>query len=173
MLLRRLFEHGRLLNGQRGTYMLERGYRVQLLGPFIALMFLMAGTANAAGDHMLNRKLEQTIAKVRTEKSPMLREKAAENLAVLTNGINPKSVDDKTVAGMVSLLDIQDDSVRLWVAAALGHLGPRAKAAVPRLLALLPETDCLKGDLTSAAAIRPALERMGAKPPPFRPEDCK
>jgi hypothetical protein len=38
--------------------MLERRYRVQLLGSFIALAFLMVGTANAAGDRMLNTKLE-------------------------------------------------------------------------------------------------------------------
>jgi HEAT repeat protein len=103
----------------------------------------------------------------------MARTEAAEHLAELTRGINPKSVDDKTVADMVSLLDAPDDSVRAWVAAALGHLGRRAKVAVPKLLALLPEADCLQGDLTSAASIRPALSRMGVKPPPFNAQDCK
>jgi HEAT repeat protein len=152
--------------------MLERRYKVRLLGSFIALAFLMVGRANAAGDLMLNTKLEETIAKVRTEKSLMARTEAAERLAELTRGSNPKSVDDKTVADMVSLLDSPDDSVRAWVAAALGHLGRRAKLAVPKLLALLPEADCLQGDLTSAASIRPALRRMGVKPPPVKTQGC-
>lgn len=153
--------------------MLERRYKVQLLGSFIALAFLMLGTANAAGDGMLNTKLEETMAKVRTGKSLMARIEAAEHLAELTRGANPKSVDDKTVTDMVSLLDAPDDPVRALVAAALGHLGRRAKIAVPKLLALLPQADCLKGDLTSAASIRPALRRMGVKPPPFDAQDCK
>ncbi|MGC8724907.1 MAG: hypothetical protein ACP5VF_13715, partial [Acidobacteriota bacterium] len=63
--------------------------------------------------------------------------------------------------------------VRMWVAGTLGMMGPRAKAAAPKLLALLPAADCEKGDLTSSATIRPALELMGVKPPPFNPKNCK
>lgn len=151
----------------------KRRYKVQLLGSFILLASLMVGTANAAEDRMLNAKLEETIAKVRTEKSLMARTEAAEHLAELTREINSKRVDDTTVADMVTLLDAADDSVRAWVAAALGNLGRRAKVAVPKLLALLPEADCLQGDLTSAASIRPALRRMGVKPPPFKAQGCK
>jgi HEAT repeat protein len=146
-------------------------WRFQLLGSFAALIFLMAGTANAAEDRMLNKKLQETMEKVRVEGSVMARTEAAEHLAELTHGVNPKSVNDKTVADMVSLLDASDDSVRAWVAAALGHLGRRAKVAVPKLLALLPEADCLQGDLTSAASIRPALRGMGVRPPP--PPNCE
>jgi len=71
---------------------------------------------------------------------------------------------------MVSLLETEEDSVRAWVAASLGHLGLRAKVAVPKLLKLLPEVDGLRGSLTSAPFIRVALKRMGEKPPP--PPDC-
>jgi hypothetical protein len=120
---------------------------------------------NAATDPVLNAKLEAAIAKVRAGDSPTMRTEAAEHLAELTRRVKPNSVDDKTIADMASLLDIPDDSVRAWTAAALGHLGRRAKAAAPKLLALLAEVDCLEGDLTSAASIRPALERMGVKPP--------
>jgi len=152
--------------------MQEPPYKL-LFGSLTALAFLIVGTANAAGDRMLNTKLEETIAKVRIEESLTARTDAAEHLAELTRGVNPKSVYDKTVADMVSLLDAPDDSVRAWVAAALGNLGRRAKVAVPKLLALLPEADCLQGDLTSAASIRPALRRMGVKPPPFKAQGCK
>lgn len=153
--------------------MQERRHVAQIFGAFIAIAFLLVGIANASGNRMLNANLEETIEKVRTEKSLTARTQAAHHVAELTLGINPKSVDDKTVADMVSLLDSAEDSVRAWVAAALGHLGPRTKVAVPKLLALLAEADCLQGDLTSAAAIRPALTRIGVKPPPFNAQDCK
>ena len=119
---------------------------------------------HAATDPVLNAKVEEAITEVRLS-LPTARAEAAEHLADLIYRAKPNSVDDKTITDMVSLLDIHDDSVRGWTAAALGHLGRRAKVAAPRLLALLAEVDCLEGDLTSAASIRPALERMGVKPP--------
>jgi hypothetical protein len=115
----------------------------------------------------INRQLLETIAKVRNENTSTTRTEAAEHLATLTRGINPHNVDDTTLAEMVSLLETKEDSVRAWVAASLGHLGRRAKVAVPRLLKLLPEVDCLRGSLTSAASIRVALKRMGKTPPPL------
>jgi hypothetical protein len=129
------------------------------------LLFLTSNMVYAATDPALNAKLEEAVAKVRSGDSRTTRTEAAEHLAELTHRVRPNSVDDKTIADMVSLLDIPDDSVRGWTAAALGHLGRRAKVAAPKLLALLAEVDCLEGDLTSAASIRPALERMGVKPP--------
>jgi hypothetical protein len=114
----------------------------------------------------LKRQLLETMAKVRNGKSLTSRTEAAEHLATLTRRINPHKVDETTLTEMVSLLDTQEDPVRGWVAGALGILGPRAKVAVPRLLKLLPEVDCLRGSLTSASAIRLALERMGEIPPP-------
>lgn len=118
----------------------------------------------------LKRQLLETIAEVRNEKTSNSRTDAAEHLETLTRGINPHKVDDTTLAEMVSLLETREDSVRGWVAASLGNLGRRAKVAVPKLLKLLPEVDCLRGSLTSASAIRIALKRMGKKPPP--PPDC-
>lgn len=114
----------------------------------------------------LKRQLSETMATVRNGETLTSRTDAAEHLATLTRGINPHKVDDTTLAEMVSLLETEEDSVRAWVAASLGHLGPRAKVAVPRLLKLLPEVDCLQGSLTSAPFIRVALRRIGKKPPP-------
>lgn len=153
--------------------MARRRYVTRTLGALIALMALMAGTARAAGDPLLNAKLEEAIAKVRSGKDPTARFMEAQHLAEMTKGVNPKSVDDKTVADMVSLLDDPDDGVRPWVVCALGNLGRRAKVAVPKLLALLPAADCGHGSRLSAAVIRPALKRMGVKPPPFDPTKCK
>lgn len=138
------------------------------------VMFSLVGTASAGTDPGLNQKLETTIAAVRITQSSMARNDAAERLADLTRKARPASVSDSTVNDLLSLMDDSNDVVRLWVAAALGNLGPRAKVAIPKLLALLPETDCLDGDLTSAAAIRPALKRMGERKLPPAPSynDC-
>ncbi len=84
--------------------------------------------------------------------------------------INPNKIDDKTIADITSLLNTQDDSVRLWVAASLGDLGPRASAAIPTLLKILPEVDCNRMGINSAPFIRVALRKIDGKEPP--PPDC-
>lgn len=133
----------------------------------LILFFLpLALCAESHATQQLKRQLSETMEKIRNEKTANSRTDAAQHLATLTHRINPRKVDDTTLTEMISLLDTQEDSVRFWVAAALGHLGPRAKAAVPKLLKILPEVDCVRASLTSAPAIRVALKRMGEKPPP-------
>jgi hypothetical protein len=144
--------------------------RVWLVAIASICFLLRSPTACAKGSPMLKKQLQEAMAKVRTGETSKLKTEAAERLATLTRGIDPLKVDDITLAELVSLLDTQEDSVRYWVAASLGNLGPRAKVAAPRLLKLLPEVDCLRGSLTSAAAIRVALERMNETPPP--PPNC-
>ncbi len=138
-----------------------------LSGAFcVVLAVLMSGTAGAAEDAIVMRQIRETITKVRTGKTIDARADAAEHLCDLIRRVDPKDVDDGTVADLVSLLDSPNDAVRAWVAAALGHLGPRARTAAPALLKLLPAADCLWGEVTSAGSIRAALERIGVKPPP-------
>ncbi len=132
----------------------------------IALSPELCAQSNSTYKQQLER-LSETIADVRNGKTVTSRTEAAEHLATLTRGINPHKVDDTTLAEIVSLLETEEDSVRAWVAASLGHLGPRAKVAVPKLLILLREVDCLRGSLTSAPFIRVALKRMGKIPPPL------
>jgi hypothetical protein len=135
------------------------------------LVCLALGTANAT-DSMLKKRLMETIAKVKNGETLKDRADAAQHLSELTDGIDPTEIDDSTLKKMVSLLNSSDDPVRAWVAGSLGKLGPRAKSvAAPPLLKLLPEADCLRGSLTSASAIRLALERMGVTPPP--PPACE
>ena len=140
-----------------------------------ACFFLLSPAVCARSGVMVERQLKEQlleeIAKVRNGETVSSRTDAAERLATLTRGVNPQKVDDTTLAEMVSLLDTKEDSVRAWVAAALGNLGRRARVAVPTLLKLLPEVDCLRGSLTSAPFIRTALKRMGETPPPV--PNCK
>ena len=129
-------------------------------------ILLLSDIAQAQSDRPSEEELVQALQKVRTTISLTARTNAAEHVAPLTRRMDPQNVSDTTVGGLVSLLNTNEDSVRAWVAASLGNLGPRAKAAVPALLKLLPEVDCLRGSLTSAPFIRLALERIGETPPP-------
>jgi HEAT repeat protein len=138
------------------------------------IMFSIVGTAAAGTDAALNQKLETTIAAVRSTEPSEARFNAAMQLADLTHKVRLASISDSTVNDLVSLLDDPDDVVRLWTAVALGNLGRRAKVAIPKLLALLPEAECQDGDWTSAATVRPALRRMGVRKLPPAPsyDDC-
>jgi HEAT repeat protein len=133
---------------------------------------LSAGTgiARASGGSALINQIEKTIAKVRSDKTVDARTEAAEHLASLTQKVSSKEVTETLVSDLTSLLDSPDDSVRYWVAWALGNLGPAAKAATPKLEAMLPKADCLNGVITSASGIRYALVKMGIKEPP--PPKC-
>lgn len=137
-----------------------------------ALLAVLAGHAPARKDVGTTKQLEAAIVRVRSAKTVDARTDAAERVANLTRRIRPNTVSDKVVGELVSLLDSPDDSVRFWVATALGNLGLRAKVAIPKLRELLPKADCLNGAITSASAIRYALIKMGVKPPP-PPKGCK
>lgn len=65
----------------------------------------------------------------------------------------------KVIAALVDWLERKGNAEQ-YVAEALGQFGPRARAAVPALRALLTH----KWEATRAAA-RTALERIGGKPP--------
>jgi hypothetical protein len=113
-----------------------------------------------------SKEITEAIAKVRTGATPETRADAAEHLAGLTSGIISSWVDHTALADIMSFLDTPEDPVRFWVAVTLGNLEHGARTAIPKLQGLLPEADCLQGDLTVADAIRYALAQMGAAPPP-------
>jgi HEAT repeat protein len=140
---------------------------------FVALCFVLCAVteiAEASGGPALMKQIKATMAKVRSDKTLETRTEAAEHLANLTQRISSEEVTEALVTDITSLLDSPDDSVRYWVATALGNLGPAARAAVPKLQKMLPKADCLNGAITSASGIRYALVKMGIKPPP--PPEC-
>lgn len=130
-----------------------------------------ASCAQVASNHgTVAEQIQSAMANARTSKTATERTEAAERLAELTKSMDRKAVSEQTISDLISLLDSPDDSVRFWVAAALGNLGQLAKAAIPKLQELLPNADCLDGTITSASGIRYALKQMGVTPPP--PPNC-
>jgi hypothetical protein len=134
--------------------------RLGMTNGFVVWALLCAGSADAGPV-----PLADSIAAVRTV-PPAGRARAAEHLYEVTRGVKAAAVDDKTVAEMTALLDIDDDGVRLWVAGSLGNLGHRAAAAIPKLLATLGKVECHGKTMPSDQAVRFALTRIGKKPPP-------
>ncbi len=116
---------------------------------------------------MRSQHIAEAITAIQSGGTAMDRTNAANHLAGLTHGIDPHAVDDATLNSLIGLLDSHEESVRAGVAAALGNLGPRAHAAAPKLLAILPN-DCLVVGLSSSGAIRLALQKIGAPPPPAK-----
>ncbi len=150
--------------------MVKRWSAICFLVLCTALLATATGAAQRGDNAKLLKQIQATIAKVRDGKTENARFEAADRLWDLTEKINPGAVDDKTLADMISLMNTRDDAVRGSVAAALGNLGPRAKAAVPALLKDIRETECWFEEVTSAGAARLALRRIGVKPPPHA--DC-
>lgn len=140
---------------------------------FVALCCVLATTTCAAivnGGPTLVNQINETLTKIRSEGTVNSRTEAAEQLASLTRKVSHKEVSEALVTEIASLLDSPDDSVRFWVATALGNLGPLAKPAAPKLEKMLPSADCINGAITSASGIRYALIKMDIKPPP--PPKC-
>ena len=137
--------------------------RAVILACLFALLFPIIGRARTIDN--LNARLSDAIAKVRRAKTPAARYKAAQHLGAITYEKDCSSVDDKTIQALISLLDIEDDGVRMWVASDLGDVGPRAKAAAPRLISILSVSNCMTWQHSSAATIPIALRRMGMDPP--------
>ncbi|GAO38347.1 hypothetical protein SCH01S_14_00110 [Sphingomonas changbaiensis NBRC 104936] len=131
--------------------------------PSLALFAAVTGASAQEGGKTLS--ISSAAEQVRISATMNERVEAARDLAILTSRMNRADVSEDDVALLISMLDTKDDAVRFWVAAALGNLGPSATAAVPKLQMLLPETDCLDGAVTSAAAIRGALRKIGAEVP--------
>jgi hypothetical protein len=150
-----------------------RAQRLTVILLFIALRCmspLSYAAYSQTASQVTPEQLSAAIAELQSGKHEVVadasKEDAGLHLAHLIRRTKPNQVDDRTVAEIESLLASSDDYIRFWAATSLGELGPRAKIAVPELLKLLPVVDCINGPITSATAIRLALKRIGATPPP-------
>lgn len=125
----------------------------------LALVLIAHGEASAQSN--LDQQLRSAITKVRQAKTGPRRYTAAEHLLAITYNCDCKEVTDETIHSLVSLLDIDDDAVQMWVAATLGIFGTRAKEAVPKLQSIYSVSACKIQDRGSDATIPIALRSMG------------
>ncbi len=143
---------------------IQNGPQIAIL--CVAFALLLPSVAGAKAKPDINQQLQSAIAKVRRAKTTTAKSDAAERLIALIDDRDCSDVTDQTIQSLISLLDMPDDVVRTWVAAVLGQIGPRAKAAVPKLLSILAEVECINWDFSSASTIPVALKKMGVTPPP-------
>jgi hypothetical protein len=125
------------------------------------LIFGMAAKAETKTE-LLHRAIE----KVRTGHTETERTFAADRLNEFVSELTQEEIDDRSISSLIALLEPREDGVRSSVAACLRDIGPRARAAVPRLLQILHEVECLNVSATSEQIVRQALERLGERSPP-------
>lgn len=123
-----------------------------------------AGSSTAQDNSQLNRRVQAQIWKIEKLKPSLDRFDAGDELANLTFNVPANTISNSTVLDLMSLLDNSDDTVRLFAAVALGNI--QARVAIPKMLAMLPKADCIRGTVTSADSIRAALEKMKVWLPP-------
>jgi hypothetical protein len=90
----------------------------------------------------------------------------AEQLADLVKARRDATVPQGVIRALADLMTDRDDSVRYWVAMALGFLGPQAVEAVPALQDALNRIGEHPAETTSLSGILFALERINATTPP-------
>jgi hypothetical protein len=108
----------------------------RLVAAFLLIHFQVQ-TVWAASDAAFIKNLERTVEKVEATSKDVERSEAAEELAdvICEAGIgSSEKVPTALITRIIAFLNTDYDNTRLWVAAALGCLGPQAKAAAPKLL---------------------------------------
>ncbi len=85
--------------------------------------------------------IDLVIREIRVETSTTVRTDAAEKLVSLVQEQARDGISQKAIWAMADLLSDRDDSVRYWVATALGYAGSQAADAVPALERALRERE--------------------------------
>jgi HEAT repeat protein len=104
--------------------------------------------------------VKMLIDRIKTEKISKDRIDHAERVADLVAKMAHERVEEQLVQNLVECLSDKEDAVRYWIAVALGHLGPQARAAIPALEDALKQVEGVHGSKTSASGIRLAIGRI-------------
>jgi hypothetical protein len=105
-------------------------------------------------------ELDAIVEKIEREPDIAARTELAEKLMQLVRKDPTRPYSPSLVGRVSNLLDDPADSVRYWVATALGLMGPKASAALPKLERALQVARKIKATKTSEAAIRIAIQRI-------------
>jgi len=104
---------------------------------FTSLAFAIVGTHTLAADTS-SRSGDLTvivsrIQQVKSEPDPIVRERAAAELASDIQQTDRASLENATIGDLMGLLNDDSDAVRYRVAMAIAAAGPRARSAAPAL----------------------------------------
>jgi hypothetical protein len=135
-----------------------------IAGSMLIGLTLVSGTC-AAHAKTAQSDVLHAIREVRKTTGPNEKMDAAEHLRDVVLAADANDIDDQAIHALASLLDIHLDSVRYWVAEALGHFGPRAKFAAPKLRRILSAEECVIAETSSEDMVRQTLERVGSPVP--------
>jgi hypothetical protein len=112
---------------------------------------------------MALEEIASMVDKIRAEVNVDARTDKAEKLVELVEKDPRRPYSSSLVMRVAGLLEDPADSVRYWVATALGFMGPQASGALPQLeraLALVKDSSASK---TSESAIELAIKRIKEK----------
>jgi len=147
---RRKAEAGRQLcassrNANRIEVPVNQKRIMQILSLVIAFIFFVNAHPTFARASASQRQVVRAIQVFRSAKGVIARDNAARQLRNVVLAADPRTIDDETIHAIASLLQAREESIRYWIAEALGHFGARAKFAVPKLRTILDERECVIG----------------------------
>jgi hypothetical protein len=131
---------------------------------FVLLLSRQIATASVPDSE---QRIIRAIELVRSAKGANAKVDAAQQVRNLVLATEASSIDDATIHSIASLLKLNNEAIRYWIAEALGHFGARAKFAAPKLRAILSERECVVAETSSASMVRKTLQRIG-EPAPVR-----
>jgi HEAT repeat protein len=125
-----------------------------------AIVGLVSESSSAGGQTSEWDAVLTLVERIKAEPAVTPRTEKAQELAHVVKEREAKTAPKEVIQALAGLMADRDDSVRYWVAMALGYMGPQADDAIPALEKALREIEGSPASKTSESAIRLALKRI-------------
>jgi hypothetical protein len=126
--------------------------RTTILGAFLALMIVGVQAPSLASQDPWRKEVE-LADKVKVAASSVKQGEMARRLEGLINRKRRKIAPKELVDKLIDLMSDENKQVRLWVALALGDLGPQAAPAIPALEKAREEDEALLKEIGGRSGI--------------------
>ncbi|MEJ2815109.1 hypothetical protein [Caulobacter sp. CCG-8] len=128
--------------------------------PLVLASFLSFQPAYS-GDRPGVSEITLALRRIEAQEPGRSRSDSLVQLAMSLHSTGNAGVTQDDIESLARMMRDDDDSLRFWAAAMLGNIGAPAQSATPALKAALADRPCENKTLTSAVAIRLALEKLG------------